>query len=249
MKWRGEFELAQQAAREAGRLLAELAGGAKEVLSAEGRDIKLKADREAEQLILDRLRGASPHPILAEESGEHGAPEGGPFWVIDPLDGTLNFKRGIPICGVSIALVEGVDPIFGVIYDFNRDELFSGGAGDRARLNGTETSISDIRDPSQAVLATGLPVGRDYSVEGFAEMIQHFRRFKKTRMIGSAAISLAWAACGRVEAYAEDEIMLWDVAAGVAIVRSAGGYVSLEPSPKNKWARRVRVAAHEALWG
>ena len=248
MKWQKELDLAIRAARETGRRLQELAQGEIDVISSIGRDIKLKADQEAERIILGHLQRDSRWPVLAEESGEHGTPETGPFWVIDPLDGTLNFSRGLPICCISIALVEGVQPIFGVIMDFNRDELFSGVTGEGAWLNGREITVSNVTDTSQAILATGLPVGRDFSTEALAGMIDHFQRFKKTRMIGSAALSLAYVACGRVDAYTEDDIMLWDVAAGLAIILGAGGYVALEPSSHHKWAYHVHVAANQAIW-
>ncbi|HOR29743.1 MAG TPA: inositol monophosphatase family protein [Candidatus Sumerlaeota bacterium] len=247
------LDLAVAAAREAGDILRRLGGQPVQVLSAEGRDIKTQADRDAETAILARLRDASPWPILAEESGDQGVPDVGPFWVVDPLDGTLNFARGIPLATVAIALMEADRPLLGVIYDFYRDELFRGlaqpGAGLWEIAGGQHPlSVSAVSDPRQAILATGFPTNRDYSEPALREMIGQIQRFKKVRMLGSAAWMLAAVACGRVDAYAEDDLYLWDVAAGVALVQAAGGYVELNPSPRGRWARRVRVASRKSLW-
>ncbi len=248
MPWRTERDLAEAAARHAGEKLREWFHQDKTVLSSEGRDIKLQADRDAEAAILGVLAESS-HPVLAEESGEHGVVDGGaPFWVVDPLDGTLNFSRAIPLCCVSIALCVGTEPVVGVIYDFNRDELFSAASGEGAWLNGQAMRVSGIDDPAKGVLVTGIPTFRnidDASMRGFLDEI---RRFKKVRMFGSAALMLANVACGRVDAYAEDDIMLWDVAAGVALVKAAGGYVDVRPSKDLRWGRYVRCASHGRIW-
>lgn len=253
MEWTAELKLATEAARAAGARLAEIMRGHKEILSDAGRDIKLQADRDAERIILDLLQARSPYPALAEESGEHGAPAEGPFWVIDPLDGTLNFSRGVPMCCVSIALVAGQTPLLGVIYDFNRNELYYGVEGGPSGFVGADgverpLAVSAVRDSRRGILATGFPTNRDYGDAALQDMFMEIKRFKKVRMLGTAALMLAYVASGRVDAYAEDEIMLWDVAAGLALVKAAGGYVDIRPSSKMKWARRVRVASHANVW-
>lgn len=252
MAWEQELQVAAEAARAAGDLLRTLREREIDVLSAVGRDIKTQADQDAEALILGRL-AATGHPVLAEESGEHGVIEQGPMWVVDPLDGTLNYSRGVPLCAVSIGLVVDLRPTLGVIYDFNRDELFSGvvGAGGTATYAGVERPlrVSGRREAAQAMLTTGLPVRRDYSAESLTEFLGCMQRFKKVRMPGSAAIALGWVACGRFDAYCEDEIMLWDVAAGLALIEAAGGWVEMKPSQKHKWARHIRAGAHADLWG
>ncbi len=248
MKWDQELRLAETAARRAGALLRHAMRRDKKVLSEEGHDIKLQADRDAEAVILETLQ-TSPFNILAEESGEHGALDSGePFWIVDPLDGTLNFSRNIPLCCISIALSRPDDPIVGVVYDFNADDLFTGIVGGGAWWNGDPMSVSAIADAAQGVLATGFPVNFVYSEAGLQEYLTSVRRFKKVRKFGTAALSLAWVACGRVDAYAEDDIMYWDVAGGLALVRAAGGYVRIEPSSTLKWARKVRCASHESIW-
>lgn len=247
MSRRTELDLAAEAARAAGARLRELFEGEKDILSEAGRDIKLQADRDSEQIIVERLQRDGRHPILAEEGGAYGAAEGA-FWVIDPLDGTLNFSRGFPLCCVSIGLVEGERPVLGVIYDFTRDELFAGAAGEGAWLNGRAIRASERTDRAQAVLATGLPTFTDFSDAALLDFVRLMGSFKKPRCIGSAALSLAGVASGRFDAYAEDHIMLWDVAAGAALVEAAGGYVSLEPSGRRDWARIVRVAGRAEIW-
>lgn len=244
---RAELDLAIEAARKAAEMLRRAQQQEHEILSQEGRDIKLQADRDAEHAILEVLR-QSRYQILAEESGEHGALDSGDaFWIVDPLDGTMNFSRGIPACCVSIALGRLDTPMLGVVYDFNRDELFTGIVAQGAWLNGKAIQVSSVREAQSGILSTGFPVNFEYSDQGLHDFSQRIRRFKKVRMFGSAALSLAYVACGRVDAYSEDDIMFWDIAAGVALVAAAGGWISLEPSQK-KWARRVRCASNKGVW-
>jgi myo-inositol-1(or 4)-monophosphatase len=248
MKWEHELALAEEAARKAGSLLRVAMRREKQVLSEEGRDIKLQADRDAEGLILEILK-SSGYGVLAEESGEHGTLTGGqPFWVVDPLDGTMNFSRGIPFCCVSIALCQGEDPLLGVIYDFNLNDCYTGIVGEGAWWNDAPMTVSKTKDAAKAVLTAGFPVGFVYDEAGMQGLFSMVQRFKKVRMMGSAALSLAYVACGRADAYAEDDIMLWDIAGGVALVKAAGGYVHVEPSPTKAWARRVRCASCATLW-
>ncbi len=248
MNWEQELRLAETAAKRAGALLRDALRRDKKVLSSEGKDIKLQADRDAEAVILEVLQ-QSAFNILAEESGEHGVLDSGePIWIVDPLDGTLNFSRNIPLCCVSIALSRPDDPLVGVVYDFNADDCFAGIVGEGAWWNGEPMSVSNIGDAAQGILATGFPVNFVYSEAGLQEYLASVRRFKKVRKFGTAALSLAWVACGRADAYAEDDIMYWDVAGGLALVRAAGGYVRIEPSPTLKWARKVRCASKESVW-
>lgn len=248
MRYQAELDLAITAARNAGAFLADAIQQPRVVLKEEGRDIKLQADRDAEARILEVLRDL-PHPVLTEESGTHGAYGADvDAWIVDPLDGTLNFQRGAPVCAVSIALARGNEPLLGVIYDFNRGELFTGVVSEGAWLNGAPMRVSAVRERSRSILSTGFPTNRSYSEESLLEFVRHAQRFKKLRLLGSAAIMLAYVACGRYEAYAEDDIMFWDVAAGAALVRAAGGHVDLESSLRLEWGCRIRAAAHADLW-
>jgi len=243
-----ELQLAERAARAAGVLLREAAQHEKAILAEPGRDIKLQADRDAEAAILAVLAESS-YPILAEESGELGEiPQDAPFWIVDPLDGTLNFSRNIPFCSVSIALSRLDTPMVGVVYDFNRDDLFSGAVGVGAWRNGAPMHVSSIREQGRAVLTAGFPVNFVYEDAPLFEFATMARTFRKLRMLGSAALSLAYVAAGLADAYAEDDIMFWDVAAGMALVEAAGGYVHIENTGRLKWARRVRCAACAELW-
>ena len=248
MKWKAELDLAVRAAAAASAYLRDAFAAEKTVLAEIGRDIKLQADRDAEARILDVLM-QSGLPVLAEESGESGThADDTPTWIVDPLDGTMNFKHGIPLCCVSLALSLRGKPVLGVIDDFNRRECFSGIPGGGAWLNGAPMRVSQGTDPARAILTTGFPTRFDIGGPALATFMESARRFKKVRMLGSAALMMAYVACGRVDAYAEDDIMYWDIAAGAALVEAAGGWVSMQATPADKWARQVRCAANAALW-
>lgn len=247
MSFEEELALATRAARDAGALLRDAFSQEKRVLSEKGRDIKLQADRDAEAIILEVL-GTGKCAVLAEESGEHGAVDSGDnCWIVDPLDGTMNFSRGLPACCVSIALARGEDPLLGVVYDFLQDDLYAGIPGEGAWCNGEPMHVSSIRDASHGILSSGFPVYFDFET-GLRDLAESVRRFKKIRMIGSAALSLAYVASGRFEAYTENNIMYWDIAAGMALVRAAGGWVETEPTQKTKWSRRVRAACAQEMF-
>ena len=243
------LKTAVDCARVAGKHLSEMQVGSIEMLSSQGRDIKLKADRESERMILGALE-QTPYPILAEESGQVGNIDPDqPTWIVDPLDGTFNFSRLMPLCCVSIALVRGNRSLLGVVYDFNRNELYSGiPSENKAFLNEAPMSVSSTTDRGQACLATGFPVNRDYSAEALSGMLELFQSFKKIRMIGAAALSLAWVSCGKVDAYFEEDIMFWDVAAGLALVEAAGGFVEVLDSERLEWGKLVRCGASVPIW-
>ncbi|WOR15397.1 inositol monophosphatase [Hyphomonas sp. FCG-A18] len=216
------LDLAVKAAQAAGDELAARKGDFIGIAVQKGRDIKLNADRAAENLILSILREGSTIDILAEESGMHGTPEG-LLWVVDPLDGSENYIRRSPVCAVSIALLKDGEPVLGVVHDFNMGETWTGGEGIPAKVNDELISVSAITETKDGMLMTGLPVSADYSPEGLAKMGQSFVRWRKLRMIGSAALSAVNVAGGRADCYSETGCKLWDVAAGIAIVRAAGG--------------------------
>jgi len=246
--WQSELQRAETAARAAGTLLRDAITREKAILAEPGRDIKLQADRDAEEVILTSL-GASVNPVLAEESGELGEIDPAkPFWIIDPLDGTMNFSRALPFCAVSIALGTVDTPMLGVVYDFNRDDLYSGVVGEGAWRNGAPMRVSSITETSRAVLTAGFPVNFVYEDAPLIEFARMARSFRKLRMFGSAALSLAYVAAGLADAYAEDDIMFWDVAAGMALVEAAGGHVRCEETGRLKWSRVVRCAANASIW-
>lgn len=249
MTYERELKTAQRAALAAGHFLA-INKGCSEQGNISGRDVKLKADKESEAIILDILTNfTESYSILAEESGEIGEPSKlEPMWVIDPLDGTVNYSRDMDVCCVSIALYQGLNPILGVIYDFTRNELFSGLVNKGADCNGRSIKPSMVKDPGQAILATGFPVNRDFGSASLKVFLNQIQQFKKLRLLGSAAISLAYVACGRVDAYMEEDIMFWDVAAGLAIAQAAGAYTSLHQTNNRPWAMVAQSAGKNKLF-
>src|SRR6056300_1419557 len=195
-----------------------------EILLNEGRDIKLQLDVDAEKIIKEYLSLNSVIPILAEESGISEKIDQ-LYWVVDPLDGTSNFLRNIPISCVSIALMKGFTPMLGVIYDFNNSDLYYAHQKSKAYINDIEISVSSLTLKKESTLVTGIPAKDHYSDNEFKNMISDFQSWKKVRMIGSAAMASAYVASGKAEAYKENGIFLWDIAAGAAIVEAAGGKI------------------------
>jgi myo-inositol-1(or 4)-monophosphatase len=199
------------------------------------RDVKIEADFVADRYIINELSRQTRYPILSEESGqiENARGKSSFRWIVDPLDGSINFLRGIPICCISIALWDGIEPLLGVVYDFNRDEMFCAMVGEGAWLNNKPIMVSKVDEKSNAILCTGFPVSTDFSKEKLSNFINNIREFKKVRLLGSAAISLCYVACGRVDYYQENDIKIWDVAAGIPLVKAAGGIVKIEQITAN----------------
>lgn len=192
------------------------------VRAEHGREVKIDADKEAETLILQALAAHSPLAVISEEAGWVGDGSGSRFvWAVDPLDGSVNYLRDYPHCAVSIALLDNQTPVLGVVDCFALGERFTGIVGQGAWLNGTPISVSDIGEPAAGILQTGVPSRA--SEASMALFEARLKAWRKVRMIGSAATALAYVAAGRAEAYRESGSMIWDVAAGCALVRAAGG--------------------------
>ncbi|HUG57631.1 MAG TPA: inositol monophosphatase family protein [Candidimonas sp.] len=199
-------------------------------------DLVSQADREAEEAVIEILRQRTPDlGIVAEESG--GQTSGSATWYIDPLDGTTNFLHSIPQYAVSIALIahagtlvdgdtplEHDTPVIGVVYDPNREELFTAMYGVGAWLNERRIHCSQTELLSESVVATGFPF-RDFSfAEQYMPTLDYaINNTRGVRRLGAAALDLAWVACGRYDGYWEMGLAPWDVAAGAVIVREAGG--------------------------
>lgn len=217
------LSFAAGAAMDAGRLLREDFSQNIVIRSDAGKDIKTEADVASEALIRERLESTGVQ-VLGEESVDWlPFDRTEPFWAVDPLDGTFNFTRGFPLCCVSIAYCEDLRPCLGVIYDFESDILYTGLPGYGAFANGAPMTVSEVNDQSHAVLATGFPAGRSFERPALRDFVRRIAAFKKIRMIGSAALSLAYVASGRFDAYFEESIWWWDVAAGLALLEAAGG--------------------------
>ena len=220
------LKIAKSAALKAGKYLLENQGKELKILLNQGRDIKLQLDIDTEQLIKESLRSQSAFSILGEETGL-SSDVGEFYWVVDPLDGTSNFLRDIPISCVSIALMQDLQPILGVIYDFNHDDLYFGHLESKAFVNQVEIIVSEYSEKSKSTLVTGIPARTNYSDNEFKNMIDDFQQWKKVRMIGSAAMASIYVAAGKADTYKENGIFLWDIAAGAAIVNAAGGVASI----------------------
>jgi len=223
-----EIEVATKAAKLSGQLLVNSKSELNNEISNNLRDTKLKADVASENLIKEYISKNSSYPILAEESGKSKDNLGDTFWIVDPLDGTANYNRDIPICCVSIGLVNKMKPLIGVIYDFNNNDLYVGNNLKKiAMLNNKEISVSNVDNKKDGVLITGLPHNADYSDEALKNMIKDMQSWKKLRMIGSAAMASCYVACGKGDLYKESGIYIWDVIAGAAIIESAGGLAKI----------------------
>ena len=224
---KNELAIAKKSAIQAGSLLLRNKKTWNQEISSTNKDIKLKADVLAEKEIKTIIENESDYPILAEESGFSSNIDSSTFWVVDPLDGTANYARNIPICCVSIALISDLKPILGVIYDFINNDLYEGSIHTKALLNNKEISVSKVKNPSEGILITGLPNNTDYSDSALLKMIKDFQNWRKVRMIGSAAMASVYVASGKADLYTEKKTYLWDIAAGAAIVNAAGGETSI----------------------
>lgn len=226
MKYKKEFDLAKLIVFEVGTFLKSQTE--KKIESQVGKDIKLELDKKSEELIIQGLTNEFTHSILSEESGlTKDIQKNEPYWIIDPIDGTLNFSRDNPTSCISIAFWLEKEPIFGVIYDFNRDELFSGYVGHNAWMNQIALKKQYKKEKSQAILATGFPTYMSNDEKTIKNFIFLVQEYKKIRIIGSAALSLAYVACERFDAYIEQEIKLWDVAAGIAINKAINNHIEM----------------------
>ena len=218
------LDVAIAAARNAGSLLMQRHGAGK--VSEKGRrgDLVTDADRAAEAEILTRLRRSFPNAAVLAEEGGARAGTSGERWIVDPLDGTTNFAHGYPLYCVSIGYERDGELIAGVIYAPVLDECFTARKGDGARLNGGPIHVSEVDGLADAMVCTGFQPS-DYQRNGkwFAAMSD---RAQAVRRDGSAALDLAFVACGRFDGFWEFDLKPWDVAAGSLIVREAGGTVS-----------------------
>ena len=221
-------DAAVELAREAGAILRQGFGRAHHPEHKGRIDLVTEYDRRAEKLLLERIRTRFPgHAVLAEESGAHAVPGSTVRWIIDPLDGTTNFAHNYPFFGVSIAAELEGRLVAGAVFDPVREEMFSAADGQGATLDGRRLRVSDVERLEDALLVTGFP----YDVREHPELIlPHFHAFlvraQGVRRDGSAALNLCYLACGRFDGFWERHLSPWDVAAGVVIVREAGGTVT-----------------------
>lgn len=222
------LNFAVDTARDAGRILLEKFGRIEKITKKGDINLVTEADLASEKAIVERIRSHYPrHSILAEESGEASASAGAEWkWIIDPLDGTTNYAHGYPCFCVTIAVEYKGEVVIGVTYDPTRDELFAAEKGRGATLNGKPIRVSATENLGDALLVTGFP----YDIKQREDFARHLTEFLLTsrgvRRDGSAAIDLAYVACGRFDGFWEEGLNPWDVAAGTLMIREAGGMVS-----------------------
>ncbi len=223
------LEAAREAAQAAGELLRARFEKPLTVNSATAHDLKLEVDILTQDLITKILLGHFPEHALYGEEGIVGDQSSAHQWVVDPLDGTVNYFYGIPHFCVSIALRFRGEIIVGVIYDPIREELWSGEKGQRPLLNGEELHVSTRAALAESVISVGLSKTSATIDAGLPLLQEMVHRVRKCRMLGSAALDMAYVACGRLDAYIEQGISLWDIAAGWLLVETAGGRVEMQP--------------------
>ncbi len=260
------LECAVEAAHAAGHLMRTNMGSRKKINSQTQHDIKLELDVRCQKTIERTLRKAFPKTAILGEEGVVGDPDADYRWVVDPIDGTVNFSYGIPHACTSIALqVRKLQPpvaeaqsivrvrrkpakplppsfetILGVVYDPFCDDLWTAIRGQAARLNGKVTRVSSRRRLNEAIVSIGFAKEK-YTLERMLPTFQHLvHRVRKIRIMGAAALSLTYVASGRMDAYIEYGLRLWDIAAGGLIIECAGGQFWHEPAMS---ADRYRVIA------
>jgi myo-inositol-1(or 4)-monophosphatase len=223
------LDAAEKAARAAGKLLRKNFGRPQRVNAVAAHDIKLEIDVQTQELITKLLLKEFPKHALYGEEGIVGDQSSEHQWIVDPLDGTVNYFYGIPHFCVSIALRFRNEVMVGVIYDPIRREMWKGQKGETSKLNGDPVHVSDRADLAEAVVSVGLAKTGETINANFPLLQQMVHRVRKCRVLGSAALDMAYVACGRLDAYIEQGISLWDIAAGWLLVENAGGTVDLRP--------------------
>ncbi len=228
------LDTAIEAAYEAGRLLRRNFGMPLQVNQATHHDIKLELDEQAQAAITKVILGDFPeHAILGEE-GVSGRADAEVRWVVDPLDGTVNYFYGIPHYSVSIAAQQRVggdqwQTVAGAVYAPEVDEMFAAVRGQPATLNGKPIHVSDRTDFSEAIVGMGFFKNEETIRRGLEQFQFLVRRARKIRWMGSAALDVVYVANGRFDAYVEFGIKLWDICAGWLILEQAGGYAEVVP--------------------
>ena len=190
-------------------------------------DIVSYVDKEAERQLVENLKKVLPNSGFITEEDETKNTYEKPFtWIIDPLDGTTNFVHGIPTFSISIALYEGEEPVLGIVYEMNRGEMFYSYKGAPAFLNNKEIQVSKIATLSKSLLGTGFPYYEFEKQPQYIKLLNELmQKTHGVRRIGSAAVDLAYVACGRFDAFFEYNLNSYDVAAGSFLVKQAGGTI------------------------
>ncbi|MDP4624758.1 MAG: inositol monophosphatase [Akkermansiaceae bacterium] len=226
-----DLALAVEAALAAGKLLRDNFGKSHVVDEALHHDLKLALDKESQDLITKILLSARPTDALYGEEGIAGNQDSGRQWIVDPIDGTVNFFYGIPHFCVSIALRVDDEVVLGVIHDPMVGETWTIEKGGVPLLNGEPVTCSTRTQLEEAILFVGCGKDTEAMTTGIERFKRASLRARKMRMMGSAALGMAYICCGRLDAYVESTISLWDIAAGKLLVEAAGGKVTLTLKP------------------
>lgn len=247
--WEGDVWVAVRAAR-AGADIVQ--AGFYRPLDTEMKDSVdpvTQVDVASEQAIRSVIIGHFPDDEILGEEGGGGDWRQGRVWVIDPLDGTVNFVNRIPQVGISVALWQDGEPLVGVIIDAARNEEFVAARGEGASVDGVEINVSQTARLEDSVVATGFPYDRRQFAAGYLSVVEEvMTRSRGTRRMGAAALDLAWVACGRFDGYWEhggpQGVKPWDVAAGALLVMEAGGMFTNEAGEPNQLEARAHVASN-----
>ena len=240
-----------QAAMKAGRSLSRDFGEVQNLqVSMKGpADYVSQADRKAEEIVFSELSKARPaYSFLMEERGVVAGEDDQHRWIVDPLDGTTNFLHGLPMFSVSIALERQGQIVAGVIYNPAMDELYTAERGGGAFLNDRRLRVAGRSKLSDAVIGTGVPhLGRGHHGNYLVELRNVMAEVSGIRRLGSAALDLAYVAAGRMDGFWEDALSPWDLAAGILMVREAGGFASDRSGGQDIFGTGSVVAGNEAI--
>jgi myo-inositol-1(or 4)-monophosphatase len=231
--------VAVKAARAAGKVMRDNWHAPKRVKLADAHDIKLELDVRCQHIIEKILHAEFVQIPLLGEEGDSGDVNSEFRWVVDPIDGTVNYFFGIPHASVSIALQRRQQTIIGVVYDPFTDELWTATRGGKTKLNGRVVRASNHSRLSDAVIAMGFSKSKENMEKSLPHLNRLARGAKKIRIMGSAALELAYVASGRLDVYIERTINLWDIAAGGLMVECSGGEMFLKHLPDG----RIRMCA------
>ncbi|MTI16582.1 inositol monophosphatase [Rhodobacteraceae bacterium RKSG542] len=238
-----------QAATKAGRSLARDFGEVESLQVARKGpgDFVSQADHRAEKIIREELQKARPsYGLLMEEGGEIESKDGQHRWIVDPLDGTTNFLHGIPIFCVSIALERNGQIVASVIYNPIMDELYTAERGNGSFCNDRRIRVAGRKDMTDCLIGTGIPfIGVGNHGRSLKEIRYVMGEVAGIRRCGSAALDLAWVAAGRLDAFWENGLKPWDMAAGVLLIREAGGFVSDENGKDQMFDTQTIIAGNE----
>jgi myo-inositol-1(or 4)-monophosphatase len=239
------------AARSVGVLMRRNLAKKKRANSVTEHDIKLELDVRSQNLIGRTLSSAFPRAALLGEEGVAGNPESDYRWVVDPIDGTVNFAYGIPHACVSIALqrratkastrvyADGYETLVGVVYDPFCDELWTAMRGEPARLNGKVIRVSRRAKLNEAIVSIGFAKNRETLESMLPYFVELVQRVRKMRIMGAAALALSYVATGRFDAYIERGIRIWDIAAGGLILQCSGGDFWQQPAGPDHTYRMI----------